>query len=375
MIERLLLNLILKEQKEGFITLIHGSRRVGKTVLLSRILDRFPQAEKLVLNGDTDEARTLLGTTSEVSLTGLVANYPIIAIDEAQRIPNIGLSLKIIIDKFPTKKIFVTGSSSLYLAKGLHETLTGRTLKYKLFPLSTKELAQSLKPHEIPFLLENELIYGGYPYIQNLATPTEKQAYLQSITQDYLFKDLLELERLENPDSLKKLASLLAFQIGSEVSLNELATKLSINVKTVARYLNLLKESFVIFELGAFSSNLRDEVTTGKKYYFYDLGIRNALILQFHSLDVRTDIGNLWENFLAVERLKKHEYERNLTPHYFWRDYAKAEIDWIEGASGSLSAFEFKWKNRAFKTPKKFKDKYGLTASVVNKENYLGFIM
>lgn len=375
MIERNITGQIIKDRKDGFISVIYGPRRVGKTVLLNQLLKSYPNETPLVLNGDTQETRDLMSNTSETNLSKIVEKYTLIAVDEAQRIPNIGLSLKIIIDKYPQKKVFVTGSSSLELSKGIQETLTGRTHKYKLYPLSTEELARDMESFKIPTLLLDQLIYGGYPYVQSLTTGKEKQDYLQSIIEDYLFRDLFELERVENSEVVKKLAVLLAFQIGNEVSLNELAQQLLISVKTVSRYLNLLQKTFVIFELGSFSSNLRTEVSRSKKYYFYDLGIRNALIGQFHSLDVRNDTGGLWENFLAVERIKRNENHGVLALYYFWRDYAKSEIDWVEDSAGTLSAYEFKWRRvDTARTPKSFRDRYKTEAVAVNKDNYLDFV-
>lgn len=375
MIPRSLVKTIIEGRKDGFVTVIYGARRVGKTVLLNQILENYRGEKTLMLNGDTQETRDLLSNTSEVTLSGLVDDYSIIVIDEVQRIANVGLSLKIIIDKFPTKKILVTGSSSLELTNGLQETLTGRALRYKLFPLSTRELGLNLEKYQRASLLPDQMLYGGYPYVGQLSTSSQKQDYLRSIVEDYLFRDLFVLERTENPDVVKKLAILLAFQIGSEVSLSELARQLLVSVKTVARYLDLLEKCFVLFGVGAYSTNLRNEVSRGKKYYFYDLGIRNALTGSFLPLDVRTDVGALWENFLVIERFKKMEYERISTSGYFWRDYAQAEIDWMELSGGKLAAFEFKWgESGRIKTPKNFRDSYGIEAKLVNRENYLDFI-
>lgn len=376
MIERSLTGQIIKNHKNGFASVIYGPRRVGKTVLLNQLLKNYPNEKTLVLNGDMQETRDLIGNTSEINLSKIAEKYTVIAIDEAQRIANIGLSIKIIIDKYPQKKVFVTGSSSLELTKGIQETLTGRARKYQLYPLSTKELSQGMESYKIPYLLPDQLLYGGYPYIESLTTGREKQDYLQSIIEDYLYRDLFDLGQVGSPDTIKKLAVLLAFQIGNEVSLNELAQQLMISVKTVARYLDLLQKTFVIFPLGSFSSNLRTEVTRSKKYYFYDLGIRNALIGQYHSLDVRSDVGGLWENFLAVERIKRNQNYGSLALCYFWRDYARAEIDWLEDRTGILEAFEFKWgKVTSQRTPKSFKNKYNTDTTVVNRDNYMDFIL
>jgi len=375
MIPRTLCQTIKQNLKPSFINLIYGPRRVGKTVLLQQLTQSTEKSTVVRFNGDTKETRDLLGNTSEVSLSRLAAKPKTIVIDEAQRIPNIGLSLKILIDKFPQKTFFVSGSSSLALTRGIQETLTGRTNKYRLFPLSTQELTRDLSDHQKNSILEDQLRFGGYPYLQQLAKPSDKKEYLKSLVEDYLFRDVLELKDISSPENLKKLATLLAFQVGSEVSLNELATNLGIDVKTVRRYLSLLKQSFVIFELGAFSKNLRKEVVKNKKYYFWDLGIRNALTDQFLPLDTRTDIGSLWENFLAVERLKKHEYQRNRVQCYFWRTYDQAEIDWVEVGEEELSAYEFKWKSAEPRTPKVFREAYQTDLQAVSKENYLEFVL
>ena len=374
MIKRELEEKIISATKKGFVTILYGARRTGKTVLLEQLQKYWHNESVLFLNGDTEEDRLAIGTTSEIKLTSLVKDKTLIMVDEAQRIPNIGLALKIIIDKYPEKKIIATGSSSLQLSKGLKESLTGRNLTFKLFSLSTKELTHNLDNHKIIGLLENQLIYGTYPYIFNLNSAKEKEDYLYTLTEDYLFKDIFELEKINNKDVVRKLAILLAFQIGKEVSWNELANNLNVDVKTIARYLNLLEESFVIFKVGAYSTNLRKEISKNKKYYFYDLGIRNALIKQFLPIDSRTDQGELWKNFLIVERMKKLEYSREHKALYFWRDYASAEVDLVEQGSGSLTAFEFKWKKSNFKTPRFFSKEYRINATLVNKDNYLSFL-
>ncbi len=370
MIKRDLLQTIIKGQKKGFITIIYGPRRIGKTVLLTQLQEYFKNDKIIVVNGDTEEARELLQKPSEVKLTNFVKDYDLIFIDEAQRIPNIGLSLKIIIDKFPNKKIIVTGSSSLELSKGVQENLTGRNMTYKLYPLSLKELTAGSDKYKIDFYLEDLMIYGGYPYLQQVGNLEEKQRYLKSLIDDYLFKDVLLLERIDNPDTFKKLAVLLSWQIGSEVSLNELARSLNIDIKTVSRYLNLLEKSFVIFCLGSYSTNLRKEVVKSKKYYFYDLGIRNALTGQFLPLTSRIDTGKLWENFMILEIMKNNEYAQKMQPYFFWRNYKGAEVDLITLNQSNLSAFEFKWRDKKYKTPKNFTDQYQTEVKVINKDNY-----
>ena len=247
MILRILAKTILEGRKNGFITVIYGPRRVGKTFLLREIQKKFPVQKTLLLNGDTQETRDLLDTTSITKLAQIVKNYSSIIIDEAQRVPNISLVLKIIIDNFPKKDIIITGSTSLKLSRGVAETLTGRTIKYYLYPLSTKELSAGKTKIEMPYFLSAQLIFGGYPYIQDLTSTENKKKYLISIVDDYLFQDILNLKEVVVTGNLRKLATLLAYQIGQEVSLNELSLSLKIDVKTVSRYIDLLKQGFIIF--------------------------------------------------------------------------------------------------------------------------------
>jgi hypothetical protein len=346
-------------------------------VLLQQLIDDLPtklQNKVIRFNGDEEEDRQLLQRSSKVTLEQAVVGAEVVAIDEGQRIKNIGLSLKILIDNFPEKIYYLTGSSSLTLARGVQEALTGRNLKYRLYPLSTRELTRGKPEHQKATFLSQQLLFGGYPYLTHLNKPQEKKLYLKSVVDDYLFKDLTYLAEVDYPDLLEKLARLLAFQIGSEVSYNELANSLGIGVKTVRRYLSLLEQAFIVFKVGAFSKNLRNEVVKSKKYYFWDLGIRNALIEQFMPLDVRDDKGALWENFLVVERLKKHEYQQRLVRHYFWRTYQQAEVDWLEVEEGQMAAFEFKWKKKKARTPKLFRENYGQEVKVVNRDNFLEFV-
>ena len=375
MIKRTILENIIKNVSPGFINIIYGPRRVGKTVLLQQISDYYKEDNVLFLNGDTEEAQMALERTSEVRLSRLVEGKKLILIDEAQRIPNVSLSLKIIIDKFPDLKIFVTSSSSLSLARGAKENLVGRNKSYRLFPLSFKEKTGDLENYQKDALLSESLIFGAYPYLLKLGTKDEKIDYLKGIASDYLFKDVMMLERIDYADAFKKLASLLAFQIGQPVSINELARSLGVDYKTVGRYLDLLEKSFVIFSVSSFSNNLRKEVVKSKKYYFYDLGIRNTLVGQFSDFEVRDDAGALWENFLFLERIKKNEYNGQNYNYYFWRGYQGKEIDFIEEKNEKLFAYEFKLKKKRFFTPKLFKDNYNLEADVVNRENYQDFIL
>ena len=246
-------------------------------------------------------------------------------------------------------------------------------MTYRLFPLSTGELSGDLPEYQKKSLLNEQLRFGGYPYLQHLSKESEKTDYLKSIVSDYLFKDLLLLSDIEKPDTVRKMATLLAFQAGSQVSFNELAKKLTVDVKTVMRYISLLTQSFVIFEIGSYSGNLRSELTKSKKFYFWDVGIRNALVDQFMPLDIRPDRGQIWENFLAVERVKRHEYAREQIQNYFWRTYEQTEVDWLEVSGNHIDAFEFKWQGIA-RTPKAFQDTYHTSVHTVSTDNYLEFV-
>lgn len=376
LIPRILAKTIAKNQKRGQINVIYGPRQVGKTTLLRQLVSDLKPKNFLWLNGDLRETNLLLSQPSLTQLTNLVKDYQVVVVDEAQRITNIGLVLKILIDYFPKKIFYVSGSSSLALARGIQEPLTGRTQKYRLFPLSINELGRQLPQYQRATLLEEALVFGGYPYLTQLKTPKEKTNYLYSLIDDYLFRDILALKEVGVPENLRKLATLLAFQIGQKVSLNELANNLNIDVKTVRRYLELLKQGFIILEISSFSRNLRKEVAKGKKYYFWDLGIRNALIGQFLPLDQRADRGQLWENFLAVERIKKHEYQRDRINYYFWRTYDQVEIDWVEvDPYGKIKAFEFKWQKTKRQAPKSWRQNYPESSwQCITQENFWPFI-
>lgn len=374
MVPRILAEIIPQNTRKGFINVIYGPRRVGKTVLLKQLTKGVPLERTLWVNGDTQEDRDLFSKTSLLFLEDIVKDVSTVIIDEAQRIPNIALALKVLIDNFPEKTYYATGSSSLLLSKGLRETLTGRTQVYNLYPLSNKELTPRDPMGRSADLLENMILYGGYPYILELPKPNEKRDYLISIVDDYLFREVLYLKDISSPENLRKIATLLAFQIGNEVSLNDLAKSVGIDVKTVKRYISLLEQNFILFSLSGFSRKLDREVSNSRKYYFWDTGIRNAIIDQFLPLDTRADTEPLWENFLAIERMKKHEYERSRVQYHFWRTYDNAAIDWIEESQGELTAFDFMWESKNAKTPKQFLDNYKSELKCVTKENYPHFI-
>ncbi len=307
-----------------------------------------------------------------------VEGYDLLAIDEAQMIPNIGRGLKLIVDNFPYLKVVATGSSSFDLANQIGEPLTGRKTTLTLYPISQLELLNETKNHfDLKQKLDEFLIFGSYPQVVTAKTKDEKIRIIEELVNSYIFKDILALEKVKGSKILLDLLKLLSFQVGNEVSLNELATNLSIDVKTVGRYLDLLEKAFIITRLGGFSRNLRSEVMNTSKYFFIDNGIRNGVISQFNTLDNRNDIGQLWENFIMTERLKRRSYQHIYGQSYFWRTYNQREIDLIEERDGKIFAFECKWstKNEVL-PPLEWIKSYPQAEKflVITPDNYLEFV-
>lgn len=363
---------LLKPEK---VLVIYGPRRSGKTTLLKHFLEK----NKLKLrfdSGDNIRVQKILSSQDFPQIFAYVKGFELIVIDEAQQIPNIGMGLKIIVDHTPGVCVIATGSSSFDLARQVGEPLTGRKTTITLFPISQLELAEDINPFDLKERLEEFLIFGSYPEVINQNDRQEKIDALEELVGSYLFKDVLSLEKIKGADALLNLLKLLAFQIGNEVSLNELATQLGIDVKTVNRYLDLLEKTFVIVRVGALSRNLRKEITKKQKYYFVDNGIRNAVISQFNSLSDRNDSGALWENFVFIERLKKRSYQKIYANNYFWRTYDQKEIDLIEEREGKLFGYEFKWSNKKnIQAPKEWKKNYPESEFlVITPENYLDFV-
>lgn len=360
--------------KPGKVLVILGPRQVGKTTLLKNYLKNCNSKYRF----DSGELLNIQKTLSSQNLDVLkkyTEGYEIIAIDEAHKIPNIGLNLKIMVDHMPNIKVLVTGSSSFDLLGQVGEPLVGRKITLRLFPLSQLELKNKFNEFELKSHLEDWLLYGGYPEVVATRATHDKIQLLNELTQSYMLNDILELEKVKSSKILVDLLTLLAFQIGHEVSLSELGKNLGINYKTVARYLDLLEKSFVLYRLGGFSRNLRKEITKKDKYYFFDNGIRNSLISNFNSFDKRNDIGALWENFLVMERLKKQEYQNIYGSNYFWRTWNGEEVDWVEERDGMLHGYEFKWRKSKVKLPKTWQQTYdNASFTLVNKDNYLSFI-
>jgi len=335
-----------------------GPRRVGKTVLLEKIISEIDKPY-LLLNGEDILTAQALQRRSVIHYEKLLEGKKLLIIDEAQKVPEIGKILKLIVDSIKGIEIIVTGSSAFDIARNTGEPLTGRKKTYHLFPFSELEYQQTETIIERQERLRDRLIFGNYPELIHLNTNTEKIEYLQEILNTYLFKDILVFENINNSEKILKLLQLIAFQVGSEVSYNELSNKLGLSRNTVEKYLDLLSKVFIIHKLGGFSRNLRKEVVKNSKWYFYDNGIRNAIIGNLNPIDLRNDTGQLWENYAVSERKKKQFYRGTLVYNYFWRTYDQQEIDWIEDRGGSLYAYEFKWnEKRKNKIPGGWKNAY-----------------
>jgi len=358
----------------GKVMVIYGPRRVGKTTLLKKYLEKENNSV-LFVNGDDIIVRQYLESQSIQTLRDFIGDHRLLVVDEAQYVDKIGLNLKLIVDHISGIKVIVTGSSSFDLARDVGEPLTGRKYVLKLFPLSQMEISKIEKRHETTASLDSRLIYGSYPEVVLMGDNRRREDYLRELVQSYLFKDILALEGIRYANKLVRLLQLLAFQIGKQVSFTELGKQLSMSKNTVERYLDLLEKVFVIYKLSGFSRNLRKEITKNQRYFFYDNGVRNALIGNFNPLAVRNDLGELWENYIITERMKRQEYLRNVTNSYFWRTYDKKEIDLVEEREGKLFGYEVKWKKERVKTPQDWTAGYPDAAfEVIHRENYLEFI-
>lgn len=358
----------------GKVVVVYGARRVGKTTLVNKFLESVNE-NVLFVNGDDIVVRQYLESQSINKLQDFVGDHSLLVIDEAQYIEKIGLNLKIIVDHIPNTKVIATGSSSFDLAKDVGEPLTGRKFVLKLLPLAQMEISHIEKSHETRANLESRIIYGSYPEVVIMRDNSRREEYLREIISSYLFKDILSLEGIRYPNKLVRLLQLLAFQIGKDVSVTEVGKQVGMNKNTIERYLDLLEKVFVIYRLSGFSRNLHKEITKNQRYFFYDNGIRNAVIGNFNPVGLRNDLGELWENYIITERLKRQEYLRQTTNSYFWRTYDKAEIDLIEERKGKLFGYEVKWKDARVKVPNDWRANYPDAGfEVIHRENYLKFI-
>ena len=371
---RLILETTIQQRLwQGKAIILFGARQVGKTTMLRNMLQG--RDDVLWLNGDEQDIRSLFENASSTMLGAIIGKKKIIVIDEAQRITNVGLAIKLITDNIPDVQVIVTGSSSFDLSNKINEPLTGRKLEYWMFPLSFGELVENNGLLEEKRLLTHRMIYGSYPDVIN--NVGDERVVLSELANSYLYKDILMFGKVKKSEKLVKLLQALAFQIGSQVSYNELSQICGLDPKTVENYVTLLEQSYIIFRLGSFSRNLRNELKFSRKIYFWDCGIRNAVIGNFQIIENRMDTGALFENYIVSERLKKLRYEKSYAKSYFWRSNTKQEIDYIEDIDGKLYAVEFKWNPKRKATlPLSFSRSYtDVDYKVVTRDNYESFLL
>lgn len=359
----------------GKVVVVHGPRRVGKTTLIRRYVERH-EPDALVVSGEDIAAREYLESQSVAKLKAFVGGKRTLIVDEAQHAREIGLNLKLLVDHMEGLRIIATGSSSFDLSRQTGEPLTGRQYTLLLLPLAQLELTPIENAHETRGCLDTRLIYGSYPEVVLMESDEWRQTYIKELINSYLFKDILLLENIRYIDKLRRLLQLLAFQVGRQVSVTELGAQLGLAKNSVERYLSLLEKAYVIYSRHGFSRNLRKEIVKSRRYYFYDNGIRNGLINNFNGLSLRDDTGALWENYVVTERLKCNLYTGRLAESYFWRTYDGQEIDLVEDWGGRLRAFEMKWSpHRTVRAPGAWRNAYPDTDfEVVHPQNYLDFI-
>lgn len=373
-IQRTIEKNIEKRLFKGKIIIIYGARQVGKTTLSKRILSKYGDKEAY-FNCELLSVIRGLSELEAVKIKSFLGKQKLVVLDEAQNIPNIGKVLKIMVDTFPEMQIIATGSASFDLMQKISEPMTGRNFTFVLYPLSLREIADTLGVASVEARLENILRFGSYPEVFGL---DEKSAIerLNEITSNYLFKDILNFDGLKKAEIIRNLLRLLALQIGQEVSYSEIATQLGIDRLTVQKYIDILEQCFIISRLGALSRNSRKEISKSIKVYFCDLGIRNSIIENYNRLDIRNDAGFLWENFCIIERRKVNESSYRYTNSYFWRTYSQKEIDLVEEREGKFFAYEFKWKQSSVREPKEFLEHYASSQfQLINKENYRDFLI
>ncbi len=358
----------------GKVWMLYGPRRTGKTALIKKFTQIY-EGKSYVCTGEDRDIREVLCAGSARVLRSAFSGYDLLVIDEAQYVPGIGQCLKLLVDCLPEIRVIASGSSSFELSGTVGAPLTGRQRVAHLTPIAVMELASRISGMEIRTRLEEFMIYGMYPEVLTSSNYSEQREYLVTLRDSYLFKDILALENIRNASKLSGLLKLLAFQIGHEVSINELANNLDLAKKTVERYLDLLAKMFVITRVSGFSRNLHKEVVKSARYYFLDNGIRNAVINNFNPLDTRNDVGQLWENFLFAERAKFRGYKRLYANAYFWRTYDRQEIDLVEERGGKLYGYEFKWKPRKLKPPRLWTNTYPKAEFlVIDRDNFLEFV-
>lgn len=366
---------ILNKLIPGKVIVLNGARRVGKTYLLRQIRDQLKEPV-LTLNGEDLSTQEVLNRQTVANYREFLGDKRVMIIDEAQRIPGIGDKLKLMIDEIEGLRIIISGSSAFAMESGSGDALTGRRYTFTLMPFSEREMDQVVSVVERTDSLHARLVYGSYPELLQLPDSRDKQEYLRELAGNYLMRDLLAYENVRNSDKIAGLLRLLAFQIGSEVSMNELGNQISMSKNTVERYLDILSKMYIIYKSEGFSRNLRKEIRKSVRWYFTDNGIRNALIANFNPINLRDDIGALWENFIITERLKVQCRQRMPVNNYFWRTYDQHEIDWIEDREGKLFAYEIKWNKSRGKPPKDWSEAYpGSSYQTITRENYREWII
>ena len=354
--------------------IVMGARQVGKSTLLNQLLGENKNA--LWLNGDDIDVQNLFHEMSSTRMRALLGNNKFLVIDEAQRIPDIGLRIKLVTDQVSDVQVIATGSSSFELASKVNEPLTGRKREFKMFPLTFKEMVSHSNLLDELRMIPHRLVYGYYPEV--VSNPGDEKNTLKELSDSYLYKDILSLDSISKPDKLVRLLKALALQIGSQISYNEIGNMISLDSKTVERYVDILEKSFIVFRLGSFSRNLRNELKASRKIYFWDLGIRNAIIGNLAQIENRTDAGELWENFVIAERLKQNAYQNSFAQSWFWRTQQQKEIDYIEEENGMIHAFEFKWNEHKARTkcPESFSTAYpDALFQVITPKNIEEFLM
>jgi predicted AAA+ superfamily ATPase len=357
---------------KGKIVVVYGARQVGKTTLVKQILENHP-AKSLYINCDERDVRDALTDKTSTELRAFLGDRALVVIDEAQRVKNIGMTLRLLADNYPDMQVIAAGSSSFELSNSIAEPLTGRKKEFFLHAFSLEELSQIYNSLEIDRLLEDRLVYGMYPAV--VINPSERESIIRELASSYSYKDVLAYQDIRNPELLEKILQALALQIGNEVSYLELAQAVGANKATVESYIRILEQAYIIFRLSPFSRNARNELKRKRKIYFYDLGIRNALINNLNPVNIRPDVGALWENFMIVERMKRNHNRGISANAYFWRTTDGQEIDYVEESAGKLCAYEFKWRKKKASVPKSFALGYPKSEfSVLHRENYREFL-
>lgn len=373
-IERYLLSILNEHLIPGKVNLILGSRRVGKTFLMRKLVAQTAY-RYLWLDGEDSDTQRILAQRSTSAYGRLVGDTDLLIIDEAQAVPHIGQVLKLLVDQMVHLRIIATGSSAFDLLNLSGEPLTGRAFFHQLYPIAQCELTRYENTLQTRQQLDERLVLGSYPELFSLTTSAQRERYLRELINTYLLKDIMAFEGIRNATKVKDLLRLIAFQVGKEVSLEELGRQLQLSKNTVEKYLDLFTKVFVLIKVGGFSRNLRKEVTKMSRWYFLDNGIRNALLTDLRPLPLRQDVGELWENYLIAERIKKLQAEQRWVDYYFWRTYDQQEIDWVEVENEQLRAYEFKWQADRVKPPKAFVEAYPeATFELINRENYSSFI-